>query len=72
MTMKVEKVTGAKSIPRRCNKCGRVLYRLTPTETCLLGTVNRMTKVREWRYIREKSGYYCMDCIKVLFPDETE
>lgn len=59
-----------KSKPRKCAKCGRVVFRLIPYQSCCLGTINRLQKVRDYKYIHEKSCYFCMDCIKVLFPDK--
>jgi len=64
------------SSARKCGRCHRIVWWSVPDGKPILGLVQMSTvkKVLDYRFVKEnKDGsghYYCMDCLKVLYPDK--
>ena len=64
------------SSARKCVRCNRIVFWSVPDGNPILGLVQMCTvkKVLDHRFIKENpdgSGhYYCMDCLKQMFPDK--
>ena len=62
------------STARKCGRCKQIVMWSVPDHSILGIPFYTMKKVRPNRFVREKpdgSGhYYCMDCLKEMFPDK--
>lgn len=59
---------------RRCGHCNRIVFRIVPEKSTLGISFSKAETVLDFRFRKERSDgyghYYCMDCLKKLFPDE--
>ena len=64
------------SSARKCGRCKRIVWWSIPDGKPILGLMQpcKMKTVRDYRYVKEKGEpyghYYCMDCLKQMFPDK--
>lgn len=62
------------SSSRKCGRCKQIVFWSVPEHSILGIRFCSVKKVRDHRFIKEKpdgSGhYYCMDCLKQMFPDK--
>lgn len=59
---------------RKCRRCKKIVMWFIPDRNILGIQFDRTEVVRSFRFVKENpdgSGhYYCMDCLKVLYPDK--
>lgn len=62
------------SSSRKCGRCKQIVFWSVPEQSILGIQFCSVKTVRDHRFVKEKpdgSGhYYCMDCLKQMFPDK--
>ena len=62
------------STSRTCGRCKRIVMWFVPEKSVLGFPVSSVKKVLDNRFVKEnKDGsghYYCMDCLRKMFPDQ--